>query len=378
MSFVALSSVKHRVLIRQPLPFGVLAADGQLLLSKGYLIESDEQLATLCSRGSLVMLEEVEADATAGAMAKADRAIPRTADRAAAWSNSTRRVGKVLASTTDPAFQDALDEASTPMLDLIARDPDFAILQALQEERGVKVQYALRHAMRTAIVARLVATRLGWDVAATVSVFKAALTMNVSMMELQGELAASRVPPTAEQRRVIFEHPARSRALLEAGGVRDEDWLRAVEQHHERPDGCGYPRGRSDVDEKARLVRLADLYCAKLGSRAARQGITPDRVGRELFVRDSANPMTHALIKEFGLYPPGSFVRMASGETGVVVKRGPTMLTPLVAALTWPSGEPRVKPQRRDTAQAAFKVLQSVVAEEVRVGVSLEHLGAEH
>ncbi|MEN9416988.1 MAG: hypothetical protein RI988_608 [Pseudomonadota bacterium] len=374
MSFVALSSVKHRVRIRQPLPFGVLAADGQLLLSQGYLIETDDQLTALCNRGSLVMLQEVAAEVAAGP----DRSVLRAADRVAAWSACTSRLGAVLADSAHPSFQGALDEACTPVLDLIARDPDFAMLQAMREERGSRVQYALRHALHAAIVTRLVAERLGWDVSAMVSAFKAALTMNLSMMELQGELAASRVPPTADQRRIIFEHPARSREMLEAGGVTDEDWLRAVEQHHERPDGCGYPLGRSDVDETARLVRLADTYCAKLSPRASRQAITPDRVGRELFVRDAANPMAHALIKEFGLYPPGSFVRLASGETGIVIKRGPTMLTPVVAALTWRSGEPRTEPLRRDTSQSAFKVLQSVVADEVRSSVPLEALVQVH
>lgn len=374
MSFVALSSVKHRVRIGQPLPFGVLDANGQLLLTKGYLIENDERLNTLCIRGSLVLLEEVNLD-TPGTP---ERSVLRAADRIEAWASCTNRLGTVLAESQQPHFKGALDEAATPVLDLIARDPDFSILQAMRTERGAKVQDALRHALHTAITTRLVAQRLGWDVSAMVSAFKASLTMNLSVMELQGELAASRTPPTADQRRLIFEHPMRSREMLEAGGITDDDWLRAVEQHHERPDGSGYPLGCSDIDEKARLIRLADAYCAKLSARAARQAMTPDRVARELFVREASNPMTHALVKEFGLYPPGSFVRLASGETGIVVKRGPTMLTPVVAALTWRSGEPRTEPLRRDTSQSGFKVLQSIGTDEVRVNVSLEALAAVH
>jgi HD-GYP domain-containing protein (c-di-GMP phosphodiesterase class II) len=374
MSFVALSSVKHRVRIGQPLPFGVLDANGQLLLTRGYLIDTDDRLTALCNRGSLVLLQEVEKD-VAGA---SDRAVLRAADRIEAWASCTSRLGSVLAESQQPSFKGALDEAATPVLDLIARDPDFAILQAMRVERGAKVQYALRHALHTAITSRLVSERLGWDVSAMVSTFKAALTMNVSMMELQGELAASRTPPSADQRRQIYEHPVRSREMLEAGGITDGDWLRAVEQHHERTDGSGYPLGCSDIDEKARLIRLADAYCAKLGARASRQAMTPDRVARELFVREAANPMTHALVKEFGLYPPGSFVRLASGETGIVVRRGPTMLTPVVAALTWRSGEPRTEPLRRDTSQSAFKVLQAVGSDDVRVSVPLEALVAVH
>lgn len=370
MSFVALSSVKHRVRIGKPLPFGVLDANGQLLLSKGYLLENDERLSALCNRGSLVLLEEVNQENPG----TPERHALRASDRIEAWASCTNRLGAVLAESQQPSFKGALDEAATPVLDLIARDPDFAILQAMRTERGAKVQYALRHALHTAITTRLVTDRLGWNVSATVSTFKAALTMNLSVMELQGELAAARNPPTADQRRLIFEHPMRSRAMLETGGITDGDWLRAVEQHHERADGSGYPLGCSDVEEMARVIRLADAYCAKLNSRASRQAMTPDRVARELFVREASSPMTHALVKEFGLYPPGSFVRLASGETGIVVKRGPTMLTPVVAALTWRSGEPRTEPLRRDTSQNTFKVLQAIGMEEMRVSVSLEAL----
>ena len=374
MSFVALSSVRHRVRIGLPLPFGVLDADGQLLLNKGYMLENDDRLTTLCSRGSLVLLEELESDARHAP----DRSTQRRTKALESWAACSNRLSAVLTEADQPHFRAALDEASTPVLDLIARDPDLAILQSMRRERGGRVQHALRHSIHSAIATRLVAERLGWDVSATVSTFKAALTMNLSVMELQGELAGSRLPPSAEQRRRLHEHPVRSRELLEQAGVTDRDWLLAVEQHHELPDGTGYPRGSSDINDKARLIRMADIYCAKLDTRITRQGVMPDRAARELFARDPANPMMQALVKEFGLYPPGTFVRLASGEAGIVVKRGATVLAPLVAALTWRSGQPRSEPLRRDTSQAAFKVLKSLGPEEVRVGVSLESLTAIH
>ena len=374
MSFVALSSVRHRVRIGLPLPFGVLDANGQLLLNKGYMLENDDRLSTLCSRGSLVLLEEVEPDTRS----RPDRSAQRRSKALEAWAACSNRLSAVLTEAGQPHFRAALDEAATPVLDLIARDPDLAILQSMRRERGGRIQHALRHSIHTAIATRLVAERLGWDVAATVSTFKAALTMNLSVMELQGELAGSRLPPTAEQRRLLREHPVRSRELLELAGVTDGDWLRAVEQHHELEDGSGYPAGRSDVGEKARLIRMADIYCAKLDVRITRQGVMPDRAARELFARDPSNPMMQALVKEFGLYPPGSFVRLASGEAGIVVKRGPTVLAPVVAALTWRSGQPRSEPLRRDTSQPGFKVLKAIGPEEIRVGVSLESLTSIH
>lgn len=370
MSFIPLSSVKHRVRIREPLPFAVLDGSGNLLLKRDYRIETEEQLNSLCDRGSLVRVDELPKEAPAPA-AQAATGCPVDA-----WSNCTAHVGSVLANSRHPSLHAALDEASAPVLELVAQDPDFAMLVAMRERSGAKLDYALRHSLHAAIITRLVAQRLGWDAAAMVSTFKAALTMNLSMMELQGALAASGQSPTAQERNIILQHPVQSRAMLEAGGVRDEDWLRAVEQHHERPDGNGYPLGRSDVDEKARLVRLADSYCAKLSPRSTRPALTPDRAGRELFLREATNPMAHALIKEMGIYPPGCCVRLASGETGIVLRRGPTMLTPVVAAITWRTGEPRRELLKRDTSVAGFKVLHAVAAQGLRVTPTMQALAA--
>ena len=47
---------------------------------------------------------------------------------------------------------------------------------------------------------------------------------------------------------------------------------------------------------------------------------------RRLFAANPGSPMAAALIKEFGLYPPGCFVKLKSGETGVVVRYGMTAL----------------------------------------------------
>ncbi|MFM7531601.1 MAG: HD-GYP domain-containing protein, partial [Rubrivivax sp.] len=353
MTFIPLSSVKHRVRLQEPLPFAVLDRGGQLLLNRNFRIDTEEQLIALCDRGSLVRVDELPPEEP-----EADTARP--ACPVESWATCTARMGSILSNSRQPSLDQALDEASTPVLELVAQDPDFAMLMALRERSGPKVEYALRHALHTAIVTRLVAQRLGWDVAAMVSTFKAALTMNLAMLELQSDLAHSGRSPTPQERNVILQHPAQSRAMLEAGGVRDEDWLRAVEQHHERLDGTGYPLGLSAVEEKAQLLRLADSYCAKLSPRASRPAMTPDRAGRELFLREATNPMAHALIKELGIYPPGSCVRLASGETGIVLRRGPTMLTPVVAAITWRMGEPWREPLQRDTSVPAFKVLQSV------------------
>lgn len=355
MRFTPLALVRQRVQPARPLPFNIYNNDQTLLLAKGQTVVSLEQMGTLFERGTLVDIDELFRDGAAIAEAPPHLLGPL-------WSASIERMHQTLSHATPETFLGALDEAAGPVQALIDRDPDLAILQVLRQEGSPHVQYGLNHAVHTAIVCRLVAHRLRWSSGESNLAFKAALTMNLSMFELQGILAQQPGKPTEVQRQLIRSHPTRSRRLLEQAGVMDADWLLAVEQHHETPDRKGYPHGISDATELASLLHRADVYAAKLSPRASRDPLPADRAGRELFMRDPGSAVTAALIKEFGVYPPGCFVSLASGESGVVIKRGATVMTPLVAVLFDANGRPAVQPLRRNTQETAYAVTGAVPA----------------
>jgi hypothetical protein len=76
------------------------------------------------------------------------------------------------------------------------------------------------------------------------------------------------------------------------------------------------------------------------------------------------------LLKVLGLYPPGTYVQLASGEMGVVVARGAKAHTPLVAALRRADGSLLAQPLRRDTQQRAHTVQRGLGTRELRVRVN--------
>lgn len=369
MRYTPLSVVRSRVTVGQPLPFNVYNADHTLLLARGQTIGSAQQMQTLFERGTLVDIAELQRDPAA-----VKDAPPEAL--AALWQDNIRQVHRALTDIQPETFRAALDEAAKPVAALIDRDPDLAILQVLRQEGSVHMQYGLDHAVHTAIVCRLVAQRLQWSEDESNRAFKAALTMNLSMFELQGILATHAGPLSDEQRRLIRSHPTRSVQLLSEAGVTDKDWLRAVEQHHEAVDRSGYPAGIGDPSELATLLTRADVYAAKLSPRAHREPLPADRAGRELFMRDPANPVTAALVKEFGVYPPGCYVSLASGEIGIVVKRGPTVMAPQVAVIVNRNGEPLIDPLVRATTNPAHAVTGVVPTRAVKVRLAPEKLAA--
>jgi HD-GYP domain-containing protein (c-di-GMP phosphodiesterase class II) len=340
------------------------------LLARGHVISSPEQLEGLLDRGAWV--DSVEAQANPSPEVQIARARPEDLPRL--WQEAGGRLQRLLRAGVEPQFKDALERAAAPVLALVKRDPDQAILQIVRPEEASAGEYTTRHAVHAAVAGQLSAQRLGWGQTTAESLFRAALTMNLSVKELQNRLATQVTPLTSLQRQAIHEHPHRSAELLQDAGVTDVDWLAAVRHHHERADGGGYPQGLSESHQLAELLRMADSYTAKFSARANRAAVAPDQAARQFFQANSGNAMAAALIKEFGIYPPGSTVKLKSGEQGVVVRRGASANAPVVAVLTSRSGEPLITPGRRDTSDAQFAVAAVVPAQALKVRVKLEEL----
>lgn len=360
-----LAEHRQHVPIGGPLPFDIFDGDGRLLLARGQRVQSEAQLEALIGR-----------DATVGP-AVAAPAAPATpsARRVQSWDRAFDRARAVLGGAVGPGFGTVLDEAAQPLVELVERDPDLAIFNMVRPAGDELVDYASRHAIHAAMAAHLAAQRLGWSAPDRIRAFRAALTMNVSMVALQNRLVVQPGPVTPEQRAEIHGHPERSADMLADAGITDGDWLRAVRDHHEYgPQRGGYPRGADGVGELAMLVQRADVFTAKFAGRGTRRAMAADQAARTQFAKDRDSPMSAALIKEFGLYPPGTAVRLKSGEVGLVMKRGATAATPVVVVVTDARGQALGEPLRRDTGVAAHAVAQIVPTHQLQLRVPLESL----
>jgi HD-GYP domain-containing protein (c-di-GMP phosphodiesterase class II) len=242
------------------------------------------------------------------------------------------------------------------LITLVDRDIDVALFGCMRQDDHRFALYALTHGVHSAVLGLLTARQLGWSGEHAACLVKAALTMNTAMSELQAHLAEQRDPPSKRQLDQIRAHPHASAQLLRQAGVTDADWLSAVEDHHERPDAGGYPRGVKGVSDLATLLRAADVFMAKISPRAFRAAMSPQLAARQLFQQDGGAPLATALIRAVGVYPPGSLVLLASGEVGVVTHRAMTGRAAQVATLSDRKGHPAAATQHRDTAQPEFAV----------------------
>ena len=355
-----------------PLPWDVYDEVGQLLLRQGFVIEQPKQLDSLLERGMFVDGANVRAPSQAPVLA-AQRYEPF-----GLWDDLILRLGQLLRnydSGRDIPLQIMAIASLIRVLTEQSKDAALAAMILLQEQG----RYSLVHCLHAALLSDIVATRLGWDQDRRASVVCAALTMNISTVDTQQRLAEQTEPLTPDQRIDIRAHPKLSTDILCQLGVRDQVWLRAVQDHHETPLGNGYPNGTKEVGEEATLLRTTDVFSAKVSPRKNRKQMNGAQAARVLFTdpgMTTANPFIAVLIKEVGIYPPGSLVKLANGETGIVFKRAGNAHTPVVLSLTNSRGTPELKPIRRDTSRQEFKILSIIPRDNLNLRINPASLWA--
>ena len=337
MELCPLAKVQHRIKIGSPLPFSIRDGASKLLLAKNQVVADENQLEALMDRGAFVNLDELR-----GARAEVYNAPPELLP--ALWRKLRDQLSRVLLGMPSPQAPQALDDAARYLAALAERAPDLALFLLVHPDHGEHTRYGVVRSLHAATAAFLITLRLGWPTERTLTLVKAAFTMNLGMLDLQERLSNQARLPNPAQRQAIQAHPVTGAATLRDSGIVDEEWLQAVAQHHEKPGGGGYPAGLGTVCEMANALRTVDVYTAKLAGRSGRDALAPGRAARDLLVVERGNPFALALITEFGVHPPGSLVRLHSGEIGVVLRRTADSDAPQVAVLAGRRGEPLAEP----------------------------------
>jgi hypothetical protein len=221
---------------------------------------------------------------------------------------------------------------------------------------------SMRHAFFAAIVGIQIGRGIGVDASHQVAVAKGAMIMNLASFELQDDLALPLASPSPAQRITLSRHPQLTADLLLDSPGADLRWIAAVEQHHESLDGSGYPNALhgNEICLEARILKLADVWCALVAPRRHRDPKTPRESIHWLLSRSRqcVDPLLFdALRRLSGHYPPGTLVRLANRETAIVVDppRGTAAPRQVVSFL----GGHRMlyrDPVRRDTGRSMYAI----------------------
>ena len=341
-----------------PIPYSVYDEHRNLLLTAGVTLTNERQLEALVERG-LYRVERILDSVDPGAAPE---------DPLARFDQLCRELNSLLMASDGAEFAPRLTSIAARLGSLCQVHPE-ACLASILHDRATR--YPIRHMVHVAVVAHLLAIALEIPESDRISLVAAALTMNISILDLQAELNAQGDRPLLPPDRLrIRRHPETTAALLETWGVADPAWIGTVRQHHEAFDGSGYPAGISGdaVSLGARVLALADAYTARLRHRTDREPKLANESLREVFLsHESLEPrLVVLLVRTVGIFPPGLVVGLENGEVAVVTRLTGVAHAPEVYAVTSPSQVLLSPPVRRLTDVAPYRIHNVIPLEDVR------------
>jgi HD-GYP domain-containing protein (c-di-GMP phosphodiesterase class II) len=389
------------ILIGQPLPCALRAENGVLLASKGFLVDSRLSLESMVGKRSQIYIDADQSDNfrrgyvnRLNNLVLEDRSLGQIAD--VQISPYDLRKSVVVEANDEPNWVDLQSQAHAMLRDSHAAtflprlerlqsevnrytttNPDGTLFALIQLAGSEVRQYSATHALLVSAMCALAARDvLKWSPAQVKTLCNAALTMNISITELQDRLAVQKEDLSAAQRRRIETNAPRSVDLLQEMGVSDALWLEAVLNHQTQISGP--LSNRSEGQQLARLLQRADMFAAQLSPRVSRTPVTPSVAMQSCYFDENRqiDEAGAAIIKAVGIYSPGTYVRLATQEIAVVLKRGLNTTAPRVAVLINRQGMPTGEPIVRETSQADYRILASVAFRDVKVTCNFDRLMA--
>ena len=308
-------------LIGQPMPCDVFSARGALMVKAGALI-SQRTHETLQPQRIFCQAEQAHYLSAFDPVTE----LARISDGLSAIS--------VRIACGAPLRASELTLLVRQVIDVWSLDADVCLGYARLAKFG---RPSARHSIHVALLAAELASAQGLKSDMLEYVVGAALTMNLSKLDLHDAMFELERVPSAEMKQEMRKHPMQSALLLQRIGGLNVHWIDAVAAHHENIDGSGYPKGLKgiEISLQARILRIADTLAARLTGRKVRaplhwnlqharrdmQHLVSHVFGRE--IRHLDNTLCHKLLRALSRFSPGSLVRLSSNELAVVTRRLP-------------------------------------------------------
>jgi HD-GYP domain-containing protein (c-di-GMP phosphodiesterase class II) len=368
------------------------------LARKSFVIPSREHLLLIAHRGGGLFIDGVDGEALHRAyvdqlqtLMREEKSIGEIADSRLSnlvtrkvtatgpevidWLDLQVQAHHLLRDTNSATFLERLQQIHQTLGQALQRNPDGTLFALIYLSASETKMYSATHSMLVSVMCALASHDvLNWPEPIEAVLRKAALTMNLSMTDLQDRLTLQVHDPDESQRSQIATHAQRSAERLLALGVSDEVWLEVVREHHTASPGP--LAAKRPALRLARLIERADMFSARLSPRVVRPPISPAAAMQACYFDENkqVDEAGAALIKAVGIYPPGTFVKLATNEIGIVIRRGSNTSTPRVAVVLNRSGVPTVEPAIRDTSLKELRVVASVPHREMKVQIQLERM----
>lgn len=163
------------------------------------------------------------------------------------------------------------------------------------------------------------------------------------------------------------EHPYLGAMILKKNVRIPENVIKAVQQHHERVDGRGYPYGLEGkgINKYARIISVSNVYDGVTNSKDYKKAFSPNDA-YELILGGSSTMFDAEVVqsfrKAFFVYPLGCCVKMSNGIEGYVVRQNQNFPDrPIIRIIYDPITKENITPYEIDLVKSTNLVINQII-----------------
>ena len=225
------------------------------------------------------------------------------------------RLGKSLDSKSAREFVNKSVES-------VVRHPDAMAWMARMRGND---EYTTEHCLNVCFLSIIFGRKLGLKKNQLSNLGLCGLLHDVGKMRVANEILNKPSKLSSQEWQEMKRHVNHGKDLLEQDKHIYQGAIATAYTHHVRPDGLGYPENVcfSEIDLFTKIVAVVDAYDAITGDRVYASG-RPSTDALRIIYEGAGTQfdknLALAFIQTIGLYPPGSFVQLISGEVAVVLE----------------------------------------------------------
>jgi HD-GYP domain-containing protein (c-di-GMP phosphodiesterase class II) len=186
--------------------------------------------------------------------------------------------------------------------------------------------YTYLHSIDTGIMATFLGLSMNLKESELKELSIGAILHDIGKTKIDSDIITKPGKLTEEEFQEIRQHPTYGKNILEKNFSISSEILKAVEHHHERVDGNGYPYGLKlhQISKFAKIISVCDVYDAVSNDRSYRQKFNPIDA-YELILAGCGNAFDEEIVKNFkktfSVFPLGVCLKLSNGVEGYVIKQ---------------------------------------------------------
>lgn len=186
--------------------------------------------------------------------------------------------------------------------------------------------YTFLHSINTGIMSVFFGMNLGFKKWVTRELGIAGMLHDVGKLRVPSYIINKDGKLTDEEFELIKKHPLYGSEILKKSMKIPSRAIEAVEQHHEKINGQGYPYGLqgNQISRFGKIVGICDVYDAVTSDRSYRRKFQPNQA-YELILSGSGTQFDESMVRTFkntfSVYALGSCVKLSNGVEGYVIRQ---------------------------------------------------------